>query len=68
MADVFDALTSRRCYTPPFDTDRAYKIIVEEGGTHFDPGVVAAFVNAREEIEMIQETFGDSADDPSADT
>ncbi|MEE9297063.1 MAG: HD domain-containing phosphohydrolase [Phycisphaerae bacterium] len=62
VADVYDALTSRRCYKPPFDTNKAFQIISEERGKQFDPQVVDAFVSAREEIEVIQETFGDSAD------
>ena len=61
------ALTSRRCYKPPFDPDKAYSIIVEERGKHFDPQVVEAFVAARDEVEMIQETFGDKSDGDETD-
>ncbi len=60
VADVFDALTSRRCYKPPFTVAKAYAIITEESGTHFDPAVVDAFVTARDEIEIIHESFGDA--------
>ena len=63
VADVYDALTSRRCYKPAFDTNKAYSIITEESGTQFDPKIVQAFVQAREEIEVIQETFGDKAEE-----
>ena len=46
VADVFDALTSRRCYKDAMPLEKAYAIIREESGTHFDPAVVAAFFAA----------------------
>jgi len=46
VADVFDALTSRRCYKNAMPLEKAYAIIREESGTHFDPAVVEAFFTA----------------------
>ena len=46
VADVFDALTSRRPYKEPFPLDRAYTILREGRGAHFDPAVVDAFFEA----------------------
>lgn len=43
IADVFDALTSKRCYKSAMPLEKAYAIIREESGTHFDPAVVEAF-------------------------
>jgi len=43
VADVFDALTSDRPYRPGWEWERAYKLIREEAGRHFDPKVVEAF-------------------------
>lgn len=43
VADVFDALTSKRCYKNAMPIDKAYAIIREESGTHFDAAVVEAF-------------------------
>ena len=43
VADVFDALTSKRCYKSAMPLEKAYAIIREESGTHFDPAVVEAF-------------------------
>ena len=43
VADVFDALVSRRSYKQPYSFEDAMRIINEESGTHFDPTVVAAF-------------------------
>ncbi|MBR5922955.1 MAG: HD domain-containing protein [Clostridia bacterium] len=45
VADVFDALVSRRSYKEPFSFEKAVDIIKEESGTHFDPEVVKAFLN-----------------------
>lgn len=53
VADVFDALTSRRAYKPPFSLDTARRIIAEESGRHFDPQVVEAFLAAGPELEEI---------------
>ena len=46
VADVFDALTSKRCYKSAMPLEKAYAIIREESGTHFDPAVVEAFMAA----------------------
>jgi len=43
LADVYDALTSRRVYKPAFTHERAAAIIHAERGKHFDPAVVDAF-------------------------
>lgn len=43
VADVFDALTSARCYKSAMLPDVARSMIVEESGAHFDPEIVAAF-------------------------
>lgn len=43
VADVFDALTSKRCYKDAMPLTKAYAIIRKESGTHFDPVAVEAF-------------------------
>lgn len=50
LADVFDALTSRRPYKEAWPVDRALKLIEEESGKHFDPYVVKAFKSALPKI------------------
>ena len=42
VADVFDALSSKRVYKPAFPIDKCFAILEEESGTHFDPTKVAA--------------------------
>ncbi|MCH5252804.1 MAG: HD-GYP domain-containing protein, partial [Lachnospiraceae bacterium] len=56
VADVFDALTSKRCYKNAMPLEKAYAIIREESGTHFDPAVVEAFFVVAEDIEKMGET------------
>ncbi len=56
VADVFDALVSERPYKKGFPLNKAFDIIREESGTHFDPRVVAAFFAAREQI-IATETY-----------
>jgi PAS domain S-box-containing protein len=53
VADVFDALTSERPYKKAFDFDESYNIIIESSGQHFDPNIVSAFVNIKNEIKSI---------------
>ena len=50
IADVFDALVSKRCYKEPIPTDEAFRIIEEESGEHFDPKLVEVFLNHREDF------------------
>ena len=53
VADVFDALVSRRCYKPGFSFEKSMDIIREEAGTHFDPLVAQAFLNAGDEVRKV---------------
>ena len=62
VADVFDALVSKRSYKEPFSFEQARDIIREGAGTHFDPLVADAFLSAREETLKIAESFGDYRD------
>ena len=50
LADVFDALTSRRPYKEAWPIEKAVKLIEEESGQHFDPRVVKAFTRAMPKI------------------
>jgi putative two-component system response regulator len=53
IADVYDALISKRVYKPPFPHARAIELIIEERGSHFDPDMVDAFVAAEDEFRKI---------------
>ena len=57
VADVFDALVSKRSYKKPFSFEEAMQIITEGSGKHFDPLVVDAFVSAEDEVRKIEADF-----------
>ncbi len=59
IADVFDALTSRRPYKEPFSLDEALDIIKSSKGNHFDPAVVDAFLESWDDIREIRGRFAD---------
>jgi hemerythrin-like metal-binding protein len=70
IADVFDALTSRRPYKEPWTTERAVALIREQSGTQFDPVVVTAFVEVirqRETVSLVQWTDSMSVGNPHID-
>ena len=53
VADVFDALVSKRSYKEGFPFEKAISIIREGIGTHFDPEVVKAFLDAEDEVKEV---------------
>jgi putative two-component system response regulator len=59
VADVFDALTSKRPYKEPYDNDKALEIIREGRGKHFDPQVLDTFFNHLDRVLEIQQRFRD---------
>jgi len=59
LADVYDALRSRRVYKEPFSHESAIQLIREERGKHFDPDVVDAFETIEPEILQIASQFKD---------
>lgn len=61
VADVFDALMSRRVYKPAFPPDKTRAIILEGKGSHFDPDLVDAFVEIWPEFLEIAAQFTDEA-------
>ncbi len=58
VADVFDALTSKRVYKAAMPFEKASSIILEERGTHFDEDVVDAFIVSSEKIAAAMREFG----------
>ena len=59
LADVYDALISRRVYKPPMSHVDAVTIIVKGRGAHFDPAVVDAFLSVEGEFRVIAGRFSD---------
>ncbi len=63
VADVYDALISRRPYKTPFPHDKAVAMIVEGRGQHFDPDIVDAFVALADDFLAISLRYADSEAD-----
>ncbi len=59
VADVFDALVSPRCYKEPISVDKAFDILLDGRGTHFDSRLIDAFLGLREIIETILMMYSD---------
>ncbi len=59
VADVYDALISKRVYKPPLPHSEAVRCIIDGKGSHFDPEVVDAFVSVQEEFKKIALQFAD---------
>lgn len=61
VADVYDALISRRSYKRGFSHEEAVEIIVSDSGKRFDPDVIGAFLDVQPEIRAIAERIRDTA-------
>lgn len=59
IADVFDALRSKRPYKEPFSLDRSFGILLDGRGKHFDPELLDYFLACRPEIEELDAKLRD---------
>ena len=53
IADVFDAVSQKRCYRDAMPVDECFDIIKKGSGTDFDPRLAELFLDAREEVEQL---------------
>ncbi len=60
VADVYDALISRRVYKEGMPHEKAVSIIAEGKGTHFDPDMVDAFIEVQEDFRAVAKRYADS--------
>jgi len=60
LADVFDALSSRRVYKEPLGPEDVTRIIVAERGRHFDPVIVDAFLELRPAFAEVAQRFAEA--------
>jgi putative two-component system response regulator len=67
IADVFDALTTKRPYKEPFSVEKSLAIIKVGRGSHFDPDVVDAFFAIQDEILTIKKQYSDDDDQQTFD-
>ena len=63
IADVYDAVINKRVYKRKFSYEEAYAIIKEGRGTHFDPYLVDAFFEIKEEFKKISEKYSDDKEE-----
>src|SRR5574343_616819 len=63
VAEVYDALISRRPYKEPMPHDKAVQLIIDGRGAHFDPDIVDAFIVLQDEFLAISQRYADSVDD-----
>ncbi len=61
VVDVYDALTSNRCYRPSLPHDRAVELIVNGEGTQFDPAIVDAFLRSESLLRRVANESTDTA-------
>jgi putative two-component system response regulator len=59
VADVFDALASKRPYKDALPLDRCFEILEEGRGTHFDPHVLDAFLSSKDEVLAVYYQYTD---------
>jgi putative two-component system response regulator len=59
VADVFDALSSKRPYKQPFPLEKCFELLEEGRGRHFDPQVLDSFFSRRKDIIEVQICFAD---------
>src|SRR4051812_43257743 len=59
VADVYDALTSRRVYKSATTHEVARSVILKDRGTHFDPALVDSFLRCEAEFKKIAQRFAD---------
>ena len=62
VADVYDALISKRVYKPAFSHDKAVSIITEGKGSHFEPLLVECFLAVAERFNQVAIEFSDQED------
>lgn len=66
IADVYDALISKRVYKPPLPHAKAVAIIEQEAGAHFDPDIAAAFLTIEKEFREIALHYADHEEERQA--
>jgi len=62
LADVYDALISRRCYKEPMSFEQAESIILADSGKHFDPAIIAAFIDLKEKFREVAHRYEEGYD------
>lgn len=64
IADVFDALTTRRPYKEAWSLEKAFDFIMEQSGRYFDPELTEIFLSSKEDIKRFYVLYSDNIIDP----
>lgn len=56
VADVYDALVSKRCYKEAMSFEQAYNVMMDSMGSHFDPKLEEVFIKSRKKLEEYYST------------
>lgn len=59
IADVYDALVSKRCYKDAWDVSKALEILHKDAGSHFDPELVQCFEEIQDTVQAIMQRYSD---------
>ncbi len=62
VADVFDAVSERRCYREAMPLDRCFEIIEQGSGQDFDPLIADLFIDIRDKVESVHKELADNED------
>ena len=65
IADVYEALSSRRSYKPAFSHEKCVAVIREQAGTQFDPELVEVFVKIESQFRKVARQYGYHMPQPS---
>ncbi len=66
VADVYDALTTRRPYKEPIAHAAAIELLYQEDGKHFDPAAIAVLRSVSDEFDQVRRGCSDSSSEPLA--
>jgi putative two-component system response regulator len=66
LADVYDALISKRLYKDAIPHDESLRMMVAKRGTHFDPVMIDAMVSISDHFDSIAQLYKDGADKSSS--
>lgn len=62
IADVFDAVSQKRCYRDAMPVEECFSIIEKGSGSHFDPRLAKIFLDAKDEVVQLMEECGGAAE------
>ena len=62
VADVFDAVSEKRCYRDAMPMDKCFEIIEQGSGQDFDPLIAEIFLDIRDRVEAVHREFAESAE------